>query len=142
MSVIKKQFGERVKVLRKSKGFTQEALAESIGINLRQLARIEAGESFISSDTLYKICNTFKTSPKTLFDFDIDNTNKEPNLLFNVIENEHALPKEYTVLKKYISEIVNDTKKLEYMILAYKSLENKKSLNELKILIKGIELTQ
>ena len=55
-----------LKELRKIRNFTQEKLAESIGINLRQLARIEAGESFVSSDTLLKICTALETTPKSL----------------------------------------------------------------------------
>lgn len=96
MDVIKKGVGEQLKLLRSIKNLTQEALAERIGINLRQLARIEAGESFISSDTLLKICVALEISPKSLFDFEIQQkiikTGSGKNLHFNVI-------KEGTLLK-------------------------------------------
>ena len=96
MDVIKKGVGEQLKLLRSIKNLTQEALAERIGINLRQLARIEAGESFISSDTLLKICTALEISPKSLFDFEIQQkiikTGSGKNLHFNVI-------KEGTLLK-------------------------------------------
>ena len=72
MDIIKRGFGEQLKVMRKIKGLTQESLAERIGINLRQLARIEAGESFVSSQTLYKICNVLEVSPMVLFNFDLE----------------------------------------------------------------------
>ena len=45
-------------------------------------------------------------------------------------------------LKNKLKQIVNDKKKLSYMNLAFESLHNKEALNELKILIKGIELMQ
>ena len=45
-------------------------------------------------------------------------------------------------LKRNIQTIANDKRKLEYMNLAYHSLSSKESLNELKILIRGIELLQ
>lgn len=142
MSIIKKRFGEKLKTLRKQKGFTQESLAEKIGINLRQLARIEAGESFISSDTLFNICNTFDVSPKTLFDFDLQDLKNNTSLAFNVIEKGKSISNQYKTLKNQIESINNDSQKIEYMTLAFNSLHNKESLNELKILIKGIELTQ
>lgn len=142
MSIIKKGFGERLKTLRKLKGFTQESLAEKIGINLRQLARIEAGESFISSETLFNICNTFNVSPKILFDFDLEYLNNVTSLSLNVINKDDSALEKYEILKTHIEGISDDIKKLEYMTLAFNSLQNKRALEELKILIKGIELTQ
>ena len=208
MDIIKKRFGEQLKTLRKLKNYTQEALSEAIGINLRQLARIEAGESFISSDTLYKICETLDISPKTLFDFSLEeeilmtgtgdclhfNVTKSGNILKLVLNEDNQdeiekqtfdskilgiaqrLQKEISVkefqngydectklytpngeikilnnneeqnqyehLKNKINSIADDKKKLDYMNLAFESLQHKEALKELKILIKGIELTQ
>ena len=91
MDIIKHKFGEKLKTIRKIKGFTQEKLSEQIGINLRQLARIEAGESFVSSETLLNICSTLEVSPSLLFDFDIVNealmTGSGETVYFNVIKN-------------------------------------------------------
>ena len=138
MDIIKKQFGKQLKSLRKSKKYTQESLSESIGINLRQLARIEAGESFVSSETLYKICKTLQVSPKNLFDFTINQDNSEnKNLIIN--EKVENLFKE---LEDKIKNISDNEQKLEYMLLAYKSMQDKNAVNELKLLIRGIELTQ
>ena len=52
---LKTAFGENLKYLRKSKGLTQERLAEILGISHRQLSRIEAGDNFPSVETLEKI---------------------------------------------------------------------------------------
>lgn len=211
--MIKKKFGEQLKTLRKLANLTQEQLSENIGINLRQLARIEAGESFVSSDTLYNICKVLNISPKSLFDFYLqeevlksgtgdcvylnfikkDNViklafdekdkknNAEPSdlaveqsfdarmvamakrlqkpiFVSEYIDNIEVSTKKYLIdgeikivnrvqenslfisLKNKINNLANNKKKLEYMNLAYDSLSNKESLNELKILIKGIEL--
>ena len=43
---IKKEFGEKVKRLRKQKGYTQEKLAELIDNSSRNLSNIELGLSF------------------------------------------------------------------------------------------------
>ena len=209
MDIIKKGFGERLKTYRKIRNMTQEKLAERIGINLRQLARIEAGESFVSSETLLNICIVLEITPSVLFDYDIDdgvlmseNINK---VHFNVIRSgsivklipqaeqkekfteipkdfnkkiqtmaercgkeifideledgisvsqkvfkptgeietiiQNSISKDYEKLKENISTISDDKMKIEFMNLAFGSLQNVDALNELKILIKGIELT-
>ena len=71
MDCIKKGVGNALKDLRKLRNLTQEKLAEKVGINLRQLARIEAGESFVTSETLYNICKTLNISPSELFNFEL-----------------------------------------------------------------------
>lgn len=209
MDIIKKGFGEQLRIVRKIKGLTQEYLAEKIGINLRQLARIEAGESFISSETLFRICDTLQISPRTLFDFGLEEvvmTGSGKTLHFNVIKNDNIITlkhknnkkldenddlpdydlkfiamaqrlqkdicvteiengielcsklftpngkikkisqnnnkDKFETLKTHINTIAEDPKKLDYMCLAFNSLHNTEALNELKILIKGIELTQ
>lgn len=212
MDIIKKGFGNNLKDLRKIRNFTQEKLAESIGINLRQLARIEAGESFVSSETLLKICTALDVTPKSLFDYDIseaylmtgtgnnvhfsviksgniiqlvkdvnkiaDEQNTEPvqdidEKMLNMakrlqkeitvdeirdgvvaytkiykpngetkIKNDNSANTDYELLKEKINKISNDSRKLDFMNLAFDSLSSSQALSQLKILIKGIELTQ
>ncbi len=215
MDIIKRGFGSQLKAIRKLKNFTQEKLAEEIGINLRQLARIEAGESFVSSETLFKICDVLEISPQILFDFDIlesslktgtDNTMhfsviKAGNVIqlipsfkaeeYEKTEGYNSLSKDFDakmkeiakrtgkdifvdeiqdgnslrtkvfkpsgdieikdakdenvlleMLKDKILSVSNDKKKLEFINLAIDSLTDKNALNELKTLIKGIELIQ
>lgn len=216
MDVIKRQFGEKLKTIRNIRGLTQEVLAEKIGINWRQLARIEAGDSFIKSDTLYKLCTILEISPAILFDFNIQNehimTGTDDKIYFNVIKKENIIKlipqkeiktsvssqkteeelsssfdskmlsiaqklqkdvivneyhnetittikiytqngeiktKEisqneenlYEKLKNNLTKISTDKNKLEYINLAFDSLNNKKSLEQLQFLIKGLELT-
>ena len=72
-------FGNNLKRIRKREKLTQEQLADYLGINWRQVARIEAGESFIKSETLYKLCMIFEIQPSELFDFSIgDNAKGKP----------------------------------------------------------------
>ncbi len=52
---LKTAFGERLKEIRKAKGFTQERLAEVLDISQRQLTRIETGDNFPSVETLERI---------------------------------------------------------------------------------------
>ncbi|MFI3300380.1 MAG: helix-turn-helix transcriptional regulator [Candidatus Gastranaerophilales bacterium] len=69
-------FGNNVKKIRISKNLTQEQLSEMIEIDLRQLARIESGNSFVTAETLEKICITLQIQPKDLFDYDLLNNKK------------------------------------------------------------------
>ena len=143
MDTIKKEFGNKLKLLRKANKYTQEQFAESIGINLRQLARIEAGESFVSSETLYKMCIALKVPPKFLFDFDLDEKFQSDNMNLNSIKDADLYNnKELKKIKNKLIEISNDKNKIEFINLAFNSLSNKKALKELKIVIKGIELAQ
>jgi transcriptional regulator with XRE-family HTH domain len=50
-------FGKRVKELRKSKGITQEKLAEIIELDAKQIGNIETGSGFTTMQTLEKLAN-------------------------------------------------------------------------------------
>lgn len=65
-------FGQNLKKLRKKKHLTQEKLAEMIGVNQRQLTRIEVGRSFVSSETLEKLYFALGVSFDQLFDFELE----------------------------------------------------------------------
>ena len=49
---LKEQFGKQVKLLRQYRNMTQECLSELVDIDIRQLARIESGDSFVTAETL------------------------------------------------------------------------------------------
>ena len=64
---IKKEFGEKIKKIRKKRNLTQEQLAEIIEISPRNLSGIEIGQNFIKSETLEKILNALDVSLEELF---------------------------------------------------------------------------
>ena len=137
MNIINKGFGEQLKQYRKLRNITQEKFSEKIGINLRQLARIEAGESFVSAETLLKICIILEISPSKLFDFNIIQ-----NMSLKSIDVENDDIKNFLSLKNKLFNIAKDKKKIEFLNIAYDALTNPKALKELKAMIKGIELTK
>lgn len=67
---VKKEFGEKLKRLRKSKNYTQEQLAEMIDNDPRNLSRIEVGLSFVKAETLEKILNALDITTEQLFSND------------------------------------------------------------------------
>lgn len=218
---LKESFGARLKELRKSKGYTQEKLAEKLDIAPRQLTRLECGINFPSVETLAKLSFYLGVDLKSLFDFSWDkeysicstgtderpvieveadakvidlsqfgkkkkasseydlkqlinvqnsdesmlNSAKNINKPFTIIFKdangelshiktyypdgriEETMSKEkveaeklYKKISEEIKSIGGDLNKLQFMHLAYKSLSDKEALNDLKSMIKGIEI--
>lgn len=63
-------FGGNLRQLRLAKGFTQEQLANELGIEISQISRIERGVINTSVTTLYAIANTLKIDVSQLFIFE------------------------------------------------------------------------
>lgn len=64
-----KNLGKRIKELRKNKKLTQEQLAEIVGIEQKQICRIENGACFTTFETLDKMASTLDVEIKDLFKF-------------------------------------------------------------------------
>ena len=82
MSSIKEKFGKRLRELRKSKGYTQEQLAEIVSIEPPNLSKIECGAHFPQPEKLEKIASALNIQISDLFEFDHI---KEKNILINSI---------------------------------------------------------
>jgi transcriptional regulator with XRE-family HTH domain len=66
---LRELFGRRVQTLRKSRGLTQETLAEKIGISIDFLSLIERGRSSPSFDNLEQFGQAFGLPVAALFSF-------------------------------------------------------------------------
>lgn len=134
---LKNLLGKQVKLLRVYKKMTQEDLAELVGIDIRQLARIESGESFATSETIEKLSKALGVSYKDLFDFenftisDVENMTSDDILKFK---------NNYSKLNKKILKIAQNDDKTEYLTLAIEALSKKSSLEKLKSIILGMTL--
>ncbi len=62
-----KAFGKRVADVRKSRGITQQALAEDIGMSVVAIAYIETGKRWARLGTLNKIAKHLKVDISDLF---------------------------------------------------------------------------
>jgi transcriptional regulator with XRE-family HTH domain len=62
-----KAFGERVAEVRKSRGVTQQQLAEHINMSVVAIAYIETGKRWARLRTLSKIANNLKVNIADLF---------------------------------------------------------------------------
>jgi transcriptional regulator with XRE-family HTH domain len=61
------RLGEKLRELRKMKGFSQEAAAERIGMSTKQLGRLERGEANVTLATLVACAVTYKVEMAELF---------------------------------------------------------------------------
>ena len=64
------KIGKNLRELRLQKGFSQEKLANELGIEISQISRIERGVINTSVTTLYAICSVLKIDVSDLFKFD------------------------------------------------------------------------
>jgi len=62
-----KAFGKRVAEVRRSKGVTQQELAEKINMSVVAIAYIETGKRWARLGTLSKIANSLKVNVSDLF---------------------------------------------------------------------------
>jgi len=65
--MIQKEFGERVRILRKIKGMSQEKFALSIDMDRTYYASVESGKRNISINNIYKISQGLGISLSELF---------------------------------------------------------------------------
>lgn len=84
--MIRMPFPERVAALRKQNGYTQQSLADTIGINVSQLKRYEAGTSQPTLDVLRKLAVALSISADMLlFDRNERGPDEEFKLQFEAI---------------------------------------------------------
>jgi len=69
MQTAKELLGMRVREVRKARQLSQEKLAEKVGVDPKQISRIEGGKSAPSLDTLEAIANNLQVEMKDLLDF-------------------------------------------------------------------------
>ena len=66
----RKKLGKRIKELRKRKGFTQEQLAELVGLEQNTVSVIESGRNFPTLATLEKVATVLDVELCDFFNYD------------------------------------------------------------------------
>lgn len=64
---IKNVFGKNLRKFRLRKGFSQEKLAEIVGLGAKSISPIEGGHRFVAIDKLEKLCEVLEVEPFQLF---------------------------------------------------------------------------
>ena len=91
---IKREFGNRVKTMRRDLELTQENLAEMADISTQSMSQIENGQNFVSAETMDALCKALKVEPKDLFNFEKNEPKEEA-----LIEIVRRLKRNPTLLK-------------------------------------------
>lgn len=79
----KKLLGQRIKELRKRKGYSQEKLSELINVDPTTISNIENGKNYPTLVNLENLTNVLNISFLDVFDFEHKNTNN--NLIEQII---------------------------------------------------------
>ncbi len=93
---IKHQLGKRIRELRTKNGFTQEKLAEKVGIDTKHQSCVENGKNFPSADLIERYAKVFKMGANELLIITHQKTAKEllseiNGILKNADENQIRL---------------------------------------------------
>ena len=80
MKGIKAIFGANIKYYRKKQRFSQEQLAEKLGITPKHLSTIETGSTFVSAELLEKFTRQLFVSASALF-YSVDDLPNNDNAL-------------------------------------------------------------
>ena len=107
-SDIDKTFGKILKDFRVKKGYTQEVMAEQLGISLKYISRIENGYSGIKTRTLINYMNILGISPNTIFKDFI--TNKDIEKQVKMSEKLNQLSEGKVNFVDNIIDLLNDVK--------------------------------
>jgi len=62
------QFGNKLRQIRREKGFSQESLGFKAGLHRTYIGAIERGEQSVSVDNVYRLAKALKVKPKDLFE--------------------------------------------------------------------------
>jgi transcriptional regulator with XRE-family HTH domain len=66
----------KIRNARTQKGYSQEYMADGLGISQKQYSRLENGESGITLDYLEKICEKLEIDPQNLFTHEVKQENQ------------------------------------------------------------------
>lgn len=95
-------FGKVLRNYRIKFGFTQEQIAEKLGISVKYISRIENGNNGIKTQTLINYMNILGITPNTLYKEFIINDDIKKNI--ELLEKLENLPEEK---KNFISSIID-----------------------------------
>lgn len=75
--MLKEKFANNLRNLRKSRGLTQEKLAELVEVDFRYISFIENARNFPSAELIEKLANALNVDYTTMFSFEEDFTRKD-----------------------------------------------------------------
>lgn len=102
---IRKKLGGRIAEFRRAAGFTQEQLAEKVGVTPVTISRLERGVTVPSLVTLARIGEALHTGMPDLFDFQRGRTAKEREIESLALKLKHRTPGEVSLVGKLAAAV-------------------------------------
>ncbi|WP_340019370.1 helix-turn-helix transcriptional regulator [Paenibacillus sp. FSL H3-0457] len=110
---ILKLVGARIKVLRKEKGLSQEALGEKGGFHFTYIGQVERGEKNVSLVNLGKIAEALEVNVSQLFAYvsdEIEFTDTDITIQEIVDMLREASPNKIRLSRNILRELLNESK--------------------------------
>lgn len=96
---LKQDLGQRIQKLRKDKKITQEQLAEMVGIDPKNISRIEKGNNYPTAENLTSIAKALNVDIYELFVFNSIPLEQMKEEIINSLSNEKNILHLYQCLK-------------------------------------------
>lgn len=110
--MFKLTLGERLKTARKSKGFTQDGLAEKIGTSRGVITNIEHDKTEMPQHLIINaLCNTLEISQEWLLYGTGEMSNSESLKSYNVLSEIYSISKDLSIEEqRYILDVIQTYK--------------------------------
>jgi transcriptional regulator with XRE-family HTH domain len=105
LDLIGMQFPERMAVLRKDKGLTQQALADKVGVHLTQIQRYESGTVQPTLDVLRRLAIALSVSADLLL-FDKDERGPDEDLRLQFEATSRMSKEEKKIIKALLDGMI------------------------------------
>ena len=96
---LKQDLGQRIQKLRKDKKITQEQLAEMVGIDPKNISRIEKGNNYPTAENLTSIAKALHVDIYELFVFNSISLEQMKEEIINSLNSEKNILHLYQCLK-------------------------------------------
>ena len=121
--------GQKVKILRSQRGFSQEYLAEELGISQSTMARIEAGKSELPASLLPKLCGILQVTLSYFFEGPVG-ARDHLHCLDQNSQSAHELRTRVAQMKSYLERYIKKLDAISSMLA--RANENRGSKKSLK----------
>jgi len=134
MPITKQELGNRLRQLRETRGYTQEDIAEILGISRTAVVQLEAGNRNLDSVELMTLANDFGFDPKKLFEENFDAVQDSVTALFRsdaqlatskeltrAVSQWSNLCRQFTILEKLVGSDRKSVSPAQYGLLSPKS---------------------
>ncbi len=97
------KLGEKIKLLRKSKGISQESLAAILKVNRNYLSRVETGKSEPTAGILKQLAEIFNIDLNSLLEIDCNNKDNSEKIKYIITNCKKLKEKDLDTIVRMIT---------------------------------------